>query len=37
LKLDSADDPRLPVFLQAYLQGPQTPEPGAPCSGGSQG
>ncbi|TFD21507.1 DUF3105 domain-containing protein [Cryobacterium sp. TMS1-13-1] len=37
LKLDSANDPRLPVFLQAYLQGPQTPEPGAPCSGGSQG
>ncbi|MDQ6753467.1 MAG: DUF3105 domain-containing protein [Actinomycetota bacterium] len=37
LKLDSADDPRLPVFLQAYLQGPQTPEPGAACSGGVQG
>lgn len=37
LQLDSADDPRLPVFLRAYLQGPQTPEPGAPCSGGVQG
>ncbi|TFD79180.1 DUF3105 domain-containing protein [Cryobacterium fucosi] len=37
LQLDGADDPRLPVFLQAYLQGPQTPEPGAPCSGGVQG
>ncbi|MCZ2404447.1 DUF3105 domain-containing protein [Paenarthrobacter sp. Z7-10] len=37
LKLDSAQDPRLPVFLKKYLQGPQTPEPGAPCSGGVQG
>lgn len=37
LKLESADDPRLPIFLQAHLQGPQTPEPGAPCSGGVQG
>lgn len=37
LKLDNAEDPRLPVFLKAYLQGPQTPEPGAPCSGGIQG
>lgn len=37
LQLDSADDPRLPAFLEAYLQGPQTPEPGAPCSGGVQG
>ncbi|TFC84473.1 DUF3105 domain-containing protein [Cryobacterium sp. TmT2-59] len=37
LQLDSVDDSRLPVFLQAYLQGPQTPEPGAPCSGGVQG
>ena len=37
LRMDSADDPRLAVFLQAYLQGPQTPEPGASCSGGVQG
>lgn len=37
LQLDSAEDPRLPVFLKAYLQGPQTPEPGAACSGGVQG
>lgn len=37
LKLDSAEDPRLPVFLKAHLQGPQTPEPGAPCTGGIQG
>ncbi|MBI3430522.1 MAG: DUF3105 domain-containing protein [Actinobacteria bacterium] len=37
LSVQSASDPRLPVFLQAYLQGPQTPEPGAPCTGGVQG
>jgi hypothetical protein len=37
LQLESVDDARLPVFLQAYLQGPQTPEPGAACSGGVQG
>lgn len=37
LSVQSASDPRLPVFLQAYLQGPQTPEPGASCSGGVQG
>lgn len=37
LKMDSASDPRLPVFLQAYLQGKQTPEPGAACSGGAVG
>jgi hypothetical protein len=34
LKLDSANDPRLERFVSAYRQGPQTPEPGAPCSGG---
>ena len=37
LTLQSASDPRLAVFLQAYLQGPQTPELGAPCSGGMPG
>ena len=37
LKLRDAYDPRLAVFLQAYLQGPQTPEVGAACSGGAQG
>ncbi|WP_198411638.1 MULTISPECIES: DUF3105 domain-containing protein [Cryobacterium] len=37
LQLDSVDDLRLRLFLQTYLQGPQTPEPGAPCSGGVQG
>lgn len=34
LAMDSADDERLPRFLDAYTQGPQTPEPGAPCDGG---
>jgi hypothetical protein len=34
LKLDSANDPRLEQFVSAYRQGPQTPEPGAPCTGG---
>jgi len=34
LQLDSPDDERLAVFLRKYVQGPQTPEPGAPCSGG---
>ena len=34
LALDGADDERLPVFLVKYLQGEQTPEQGAPCSGG---
>jgi hypothetical protein len=33
--LDSADDPDLQSFIQAYEQGPQTPEPGAVCSGGT--
>ena len=35
LALPSADDPRLEVFLRTYLQGEQTPEPGAACSGGT--
>lgn len=34
LVLDGADDPALSAFIEAYVQGPQTPEPGAPCSGG---
>jgi hypothetical protein len=33
LQLDSADDERLEVFLVKYLQGEQTLEPGAACSG----
>jgi len=34
LKADSAADPRLTEFITRYHQGPQTPEPGAPCTGG---
>jgi len=34
LRVDSAKDPRLEQFTSAYQQGPQTPEPGAACSGG---
>jgi hypothetical protein len=34
LQLDNVDDPRLEVFVRKYQQGPQTPEPGAPCTGG---
>jgi hypothetical protein len=37
LQLTGADDPRLPEFVKTYRQGPQTPEPGAACSGGSDG
>lgn len=34
IELDGAEDPRLEEFLRAFVQGPQTPEPGAPCTGG---
>ncbi|HHV20210.1 MAG TPA: DUF3105 domain-containing protein [Propionibacterium sp.] len=34
LKLESADDPRLAEFIRTYRMGPQTPEPGAACTGG---
>jgi hypothetical protein len=34
LQLDSADDPRLEQFLDKFVQGPQTLEPGATCSNG---
>lgn len=34
LRLTGADDPRLEQFIREYHQGPQTPEPGAPCTGG---
>lgn len=37
LQLDDVDDERLPVFLVKYLQGAQTPEPGAACTGGVEG
>lgn len=32
LKLDSIDDPRLVQFIDYFEEGPQTPEPGAPCA-----
>jgi hypothetical protein len=35
LKLTSASDPRLAAFVKKYKQGSQTPEPGAPCTGGT--
>jgi hypothetical protein len=35
LRLDSAEDPRLKQFVNTFRQGPQTPEPGAPCMGGT--
>lgn len=34
LRLQSATDPRLARFVHTYREGPQTPEPGAPCTGG---
>lgn len=34
LQLADAADPRLPLFLKKYQNGPYTPEPGAPCSNG---
>ncbi len=34
LRVDSAGDARLGRFLTKYMQGPQTPEPGAVCYGG---
>ncbi len=34
LSVDSADDPRIEGFIREYRQGPQTPEPGAACTGG---
>jgi hypothetical protein len=37
LLLDGADDPRLASFLSEFKQGPQTPEPGASCTGGTDG
>ena len=37
LSVDRADDPRLASFVKKYQQGAQTPEPGAPCTGGVDG
>jgi hypothetical protein len=34
LKADGVADLRLPQFIAKYAQGPQTPELGAPCTGG---
>ena len=34
LKVQDASDPRIDAFLRAFVLGPQTPEPGAPCSDG---
>ncbi|MGW0708446.1 DUF3105 domain-containing protein [Streptomyces sp. NPDC002643] len=34
LTVDKASDPRVQKFLDKYVQGEQTPEPGAACSGG---
>lgn len=33
LELDSIDDERMEQFISVYRNGPQTPEPGASCSG----
>ena len=33
LAVDSVADPRLAAFIATYQQGPQTLEPGAPCTG----
>jgi hypothetical protein len=34
LELEDTSDERLDAFLLRYVQGEQTPEPGAPCDGG---
>ena len=34
LSVDSPTDPRIQTFITKYRQGPQTPEPGAACTGG---
>lgn len=34
LTVNSASDARIAKFIKTYAAGPQTPEPGAPCSGG---
>lgn len=35
LLLDAADDPRLEQFIRQFRLGPNAPEPGAPCTGGT--
>lgn len=34
LQLQQVDDPRLKSFIEKYERGPESPEPGAPCTGG---
>lgn len=34
LKADTASDPAVRAFVEKYANGPQTPEKGAPCTGG---
>lgn len=34
LTLDGPGDPALDAFVEVYVQGSTTPDPGAPCSGG---
>ncbi|MDE3722434.1 DUF3105 domain-containing protein [Nocardiopsis sp. N85] len=34
IHLDDPASPALTEYLRGYVQGPDTPEPGAPCSGG---
>jgi hypothetical protein len=36
LQLQSAEDPNLQEFIRAYRKGPQTPEPGASCTGATE-
>ena len=35
LSVQSAKDPRVAKFFETYVQGAQTPEPGASCTGGT--
>ncbi len=35
VRLDGVDDPNLQRFIRSYRKGPQTPEPGAACTGGT--
>lgn len=37
LSVPNADDSRVPTFINAYAQSPNAPEPGASCTGGSNG
>lgn len=37
IELTGVSDPRLAEFVKEYRNGPQTPEPGAACTGGSDG